>query len=583
MNESGPASAPAGAGSHRADACVLAADLTPGALTVARWARGPAGLQLQAVQTWALRTPAAELPAGLRALAAGQAVLGVGVSVAGETDPAGARVTAGPAYLAPLQDAAYGTRLAAAAGGPVTLVNTAHAALIAAAERGQVFGPGSFGLLVVDDECSVAVWKNGRLWQPGRRPPAFSALQTSAGTFGELLGVAALSGAAEGGALRDALRGERFRSVQDAYLTQLAYGVANLARLYHLDTVLIAGRLAAAVMEAGFDLAGALALRQPPAADAEALPRVQVLDAGDRLALWGAAALAEGEARVRPARFRRSFADLPTETAARPGVRLETRAPAELIQLCLETEAAVAARWQDQTAALTLCAERLQAAWQRGGRLIYVGCGTSGRLAALDAVELNCTFGLPLEQALVLVSGGLAEAAFSVESNFEEDTSAVPEALLLNLTPADVVVGISASGTAYYVRSALALARSRGAWTVLLSVAPPADTAAFYDWHIALDTGPELVTGSTRLKAGTATKKILNAVSTTAMILAGKVAGTYMIDVACVNAKLVARAQTILAALYGLDRDEARRLLEAHQLSLAAVVRTLAAQKGSEA
>ena len=209
-----------------------------------------------------------------------------------------------------------------------------------------------------------------------------------------------------------------------------------------------------------------------------------------------------------------------------------------------------------------------------GGRLIYVGCGASGRLAACDATELNCTFGLPLHQALALISGGAAEALMTIESEFEEDASSVPDLLLMDPNASDVVIGISASGSAYFVQSALALARSRGCYTVLLSAQERASVPV--DQHIGLMTGAELVTGSTRMKAGTATKKILNALTTSAMILNGKVAGTFMIDLACVNEKLVARAVRIIQTLHGVTAEDARDVLERNEMRLSAALASLA-------
>ncbi|MFO1524305.1 MAG: hypothetical protein U1G05_20245 [Kiritimatiellia bacterium] len=134
------------------------------------------------------------------------------------------------------------------------------------------------------------------------------------------------------------------------------------------------------------------------------------------------------------------------------------------------------------------------------------------------------------------------------------------------------MIGVSASGSAWFVRSGLAHARRRGAFSVLVSAQPPED--GICDLHIGLETGPELVTGSTRMKAGTATKKILNAVSTTAMILCGKVAGTHMIDVACLNEKLVERACAILGELRGLNHDEAVALLRRHDMKLSLALQT---------
>src|SRR5699024_7087182 len=156
--------------------------------------------------------------------------------------------------------------------------------------------------------------------------------------------------------------------------------------------------------------------------------------------------------------------------------------------------------------------------------------------------ELPCTYGFPDDKALAVISGGVSDAAIEIESDFEEDASAVPDMLLLNINSRDVVIGISASGSAYFVQSALAFAKYRGALSVLLQAEFPKEVPRFCHSVIPLYSGSEVVTGSTRLKAGTATKKVLNCISSAIMIKLGKVEGSYMINVACSNKKLVERA-----------------------------------------
>ncbi|MBL8058531.1 MAG: ROK family protein, partial [Anaerolineales bacterium] len=233
--------------------CVLAADVAGPALTLARFAPDPTGLRLEAARTLVIDQPAAlaaAAGAGLRALAGGRPILGLGLSANGAMDPAGRRMVAGPPNLAPLKDAAFPAQLAAELGGPVRLVNRAQAALIGAAVRGQVSGSGTLGLLIIDFECGVAIWKNGRLWQPNRRPPALGELQTPAGAYDQLLNIAGLTGADQPPPAR---RAEDVPARRETYLAHLAQCVANLARLYFIDTVLIAGRLVAAAAAAGVD------------------------------------------------------------------------------------------------------------------------------------------------------------------------------------------------------------------------------------------------------------------------------------------------------------------------------------------
>ena len=219
-------------------------------------------------------------------------------------------------------------------------------------------------------------------------------------------------------------------------------------------------------------------------------------------------------------------------------------------------------------------ADKIAEVLSRGGRLIYVGAGTSGRLAAVDTVELACTFGFPRERVLTFIAGGLSEAAVEIESNFEEDASCVPEMVLADVTASDVVIGISVSGYAYYVQSALAYAKSKGAYSVLVTESDFAEHP-FCDTIVGLCSGRELIAGSTRMKAGTATKKILNFLSTISMLRLGKVYGCYMTELECLNEKLQQRAVHILKILFDLKEEEAIRFLKDYDYKLNDVIERL--------
>ena len=204
-----------------------------------------------------------------------------------------------------------------------------------------------------------------------------------------------------------------------------------------------------------------------------------------------------------------------------------------------------------------------------------LGDATSWRIAAMDAVEIPCTYGFPEDRILAVIAGGISDAAIEIESDFEEDASAVPEMLLINIKPEDIVIGISASGSAYFVQSALAFAKNRGALSVLIQTKLPEKKLPFCDHVIPLNSGNEVVAGSTRMKAGTATKKVLNFLSSTIMIKMGKVVGAYMIDVACINNKLVERAQAILKTLYNIENGDALNRLKAANMNLDKVIKDI--------
>jgi len=210
-------------------------------------------------------------------------------------------------------------------------------------------------------------------------------------------------------------------------------------------------------------------------------------------------------------------------------------------------------------AAIDLAVEAIR----RGGRLLYVGAGTSGRLGVLDATECPPTFGTPPEMVVGVIAGGLPALTRSQEGA-EDDVAAGAAAMDGHgVGPADLVVGIAASGTTPFVRAALIRSAEQGASTGLVTCAEaPVDLADTCDVVIAVETGPEALTGSTRLKAGTATKMVLNAISTGAMIRLGKAFGNLMVDLMTLSEKLVDRGERVVMEAAGTTRQEARRAIE---------------------
>ncbi|MFO1524306.1 MAG: ROK family protein [Kiritimatiellia bacterium] len=351
-----------------------------------------------------------EVRTALRKLLDGRAAAGIGISTAGIVDYGGTRLVAGHAFLDPLKSPGFRDALRAEFGCPVTLINDGDAALIGAARAGYFTGPGCHGLLVVGTGCGFAIWKNGLRWRPDRQLPLLGALRTPDGTFDELCSASALAARTAGNNLERVFVRADCRPLLDEYLGRLARLVENAALTYHCESILLAGGLVAAAREAGCDLAAALGARLTPSTDYYRAPIVRCAREGNDLALAGVRALISAESAIARHHVRPDFRRLPTEAPAERPLRLETRPAEELIGLCLDNENRVAANWNRQAGAMAECARRLSAALRDGGRLIYLGCGTSGRLAALDALELSCTPGCP-EQAVALISGGVAEAA----------------------------------------------------------------------------------------------------------------------------------------------------------------------------
>ncbi len=220
--------------------------------------------------------------------------------------------------------------------------------------------------------------------------------------------------------------------------------------------------------------------------------------------------------------------------------------------------AAVAAAKLDLAKAIDLTAQSLR----KGGRLFYVGAGTSGRLGVLDAAECPPTFCTPPELVQGIIAGGagaLVRSSEDLEDRAQDGEAVIPQR---EITQVDVVVGITAGGTTPFVHGAINAAKSRGATTIFIACVPSEQVSVETDVDIRLLTGPEVLAGSTRLKAGTATKLALNILSTGVMVKLGKVYGNRMVDVAVTNQKLRDRALRILQDLTNLSREAASVLLE---------------------
>jgi len=215
---------------------------------------------------------------------------------------------------------------------------------------------------------------------------------------------------------------------------------------------------------------------------------------------------------------------------------------------------------REQVAVAIALAEK---SFRAGGRLFYIGAGTSGRLGVLDASECPPTFGTDPEMVQGIIAGGLPALTRSQEGAEDVSANGALEMDERRVGPDDFVIGIAASGTTPYVHAALRRAAELGASTAIVSCSqPPSAVVDGVDVAILPIVGPEVVTGSTRLKAGTATKLVLNAITTGAMIRLGKTYGNLMVDMRATNDKLTDRAERIVVEVCGVSRDEARRLLD---------------------
>ena len=243
---------------------------------------------------------------------------------------------------------------------------------------------------------------------------------------------------------------------------------------------------------------------------------------------------------------------------------IDLASPSEIVALINAEDAGVPAAVAAEAKAIAMAVSIAEQTFRAGGRLFYVGAGTSGRLGVLDASECPPTYGVDAEMVQGIIAGGLPALTRAQEGAEDRPDGAREDLTTAGVRKGDFVVGIAASGTTPYVRAALEYARSVGARTAIVACSPPpAETLAAADIAIVVIVGPEAVTGSTRMKAGTATKLVLNTITTGAMIRLGKTYGNLMVDLQATNAKLKDRSERILREVCGVTREEARELLDA--------------------
>ena len=253
--------------------------------------------------------------------------------------------------------------------------------------------------------------------------------------------------------------------------------------------------------------------------------------------------------------------ELVTEARAGTGAGCDLRSTEELVELMNRQDATVAAVVGAAGGAIAAAIEAIVARLERGGRLIYVGAGSSGRIAALDAAECQSTFSTEPGQVVALQAGGLLAPPAEQEAAEDDAEAGARELEALGVDAADAVVGISASGRTPYVLGALGAAADAGALTVAVASTPDSDLARLAEYEIAVVVGPEFLAGSTRLKAGTAQKLVLNTISTVSMIRLGKTYGDLMVDVHATNEKLRERVRRIVRQATGASEEEADRAL----------------------
>lgn len=263
---------------------------------------------------------------------------------------------------------------------------------------------------------------------------------------------------------------------------------------------------------------------------------------------------------------------LTTEQRNQASSKIDTSTTEEIVRLISAEDRLVIEAVAKEVPNIVKAADVIAESLKNGGRLIYTGSGTSGRLGILDAAELLPTFGVGEDQVKALIAGGTT-AVFSPVERAEDDYEAGQRDVeALDLTDKDVIIGITASGRTPYVLAGLHVAAKVGAATIGLTCNSPSAIEEAAQITIAPIVGPEIITGSTRMKAGTAQKMVLNMLSTTAMIRLGKVYQNFMVDMIPTNAKLRQRAQHIVVETTGVTMDRAKQCLEEADWNIKAAI-----------
>jgi len=253
---------------------------------------------------------------------------------------------------------------------------------------------------------------------------------------------------------------------------------------------------------------------------------------------------------------------LTTESVNSASDAIDQCSAAEIVRLIHQDDLRVAEAVALVTPAIATAVDRIADALRGGGRLVYIGAGTSGRLGVLDASECPPTFNTDPGQVIGIIAGGYGALTRAIEGAEDDPAAAEVDLKAIRFSAIDILVGIASSGRTPYVIGGLAWARKMGATTVGLVCNSPSEIDAWADILIAPIVGPEIISGSTRMKAGTATKMVLNMLSTGAMIRIGKTYGNLMVDLKATNSKLIIRSRRIVGRLTGLDESAAAKLID---------------------
>ena len=269
---------------------------------------------------------------------------------------------------------------------------------------------------------------------------------------------------------------------------------------------------------------------------------------------------------------RSKWEELPTEAINPATLGLDKLSSSDIVELMMQDDRKVLAAVHREKSRIALGVDIIVQSFRKGGRVIFVGAGTSGRLGILESAEMPPTFGTPAGMVQAIMAGGrnaVQHAKEGVEDRYDDGARSIKR---LRPTRRDVVIGVSASGMTQFVRGALTFARKAGSKIIFVTCDPGTELQTFVDLTIAPAVGPEVIAGSTRLKAGTATKMVLNMLTTAAMVRIGKTYGNLMVDVQTGSEKLRDRARRIVMIVTGLEYDDSDKLLRSARWNTKAAI-----------
>jgi len=411
-------------------------------------------------------------------------IVGIGISTAGLVNFEGSKILKAAPHLNVLKNEEWINELERIFKCNVSLINDADAAAIGLAELGYLQGLKTIGVLPIGTGLGCCIWRNGRRWRPGKLAPLLGCVNTPYGTFDNFASASLLAKKDENNDLLKVLTASSFKDERENYIVALSKLINSAILLYNLTEIIICGGLADAANTCGFNLEGKLnkGLQDLPG-DLGKDAIIKVAKEGNRLQLIGALALAKGCSYIAMIKKPKRKAN-PINKISEKNDNNQ-----DMFEMFWQAEQKTNLALKECIPKISHISENISERIKKGGRIIYIGTGSSGRIATVNNESTLEMYGLPKDKVITIISGGVSNATVQIETGYERVASAVPETLLLNIRPEDVVIGIAAKKTSYYVKSGLAFAKSRGALSILIKASSIKKASNYSNEAIDLNVG----------------------------------------------------------------------------------------------